>query len=112
MTKELLQVEFRYNTPRDEKGISRYNTKTITIGIYNTLGEAAGAGNAVLDILSETFEVRGKFKQKGLLGYPDRLITNTCYPTNRVQYFASITKLNYNDLEESVSEIMDTCIKK
>lgn len=95
MTKELLTVEFRYNIGA---------TRTITIGVYDTLKEAVVEGNKVLAILANTFEVRKDdiFAEKGLFGIPNRLVTNTCYPTKGVQYFAKITQLKFDDLDAAV----------
>ena len=109
MTKELLTIEFRYHdTPRADWH-SGHKTKTITIGVFDTLEEAVTEGNKALKILSEKFEVRAndRFKVRGLLGQPDRLVTNTCYPTKGIQYFAQITKLNYDDLGETITETFD-----
>ncbi len=106
MTKELLAVEFRY---MDATGTDYdYKTKTVTIGIYDTLEEAITAGNETLKTLSKTFEVRSddKFMLKFLFGNPKRLVTNTCYPTKGIQYFATITKLDYLDINLAVSETL------
>jgi len=106
MTKELLTVEFRYHdAPRGEWD-SECRTKEITIGIYDTLEEAIEKGNEVLNSLSYTFEVRSddKFKLKYLFGTPQRLVTNCCYTTKGIQYFAKITQLKYEDLGNTVDE--------
>jgi len=101
MNKELLTVEFRYNSKGD------YKTKIITIGIFDTLESAVDKGNEVLNILSDNFQVRkeDKFKFKGLWGLPEKLVTNTCYSTKGVQYFANITTLNFYSLEDMVKNI-------
>lgn len=105
MTKELLKIEFRYEDEPDSIG-STHKTKTITIGIYDTLEEAVKEGNKCLQVLKEYFEVRGddKFKVVGLFGAPQRLVTNCCYPTRGIQYFASIIKQDYADLSETIKE--------
>ncbi len=102
----MLTVEFRYNE-NDIDGNRRCKTKTITIDIFDTLEGAVLHGNETLKTLSETFEVRSddKFKVNGLFGMPDRLVTNTCYPTNGVCYFAKITSLDFNSLSETIEEI-------
>lgn len=106
MQKELLTIEFRYNDrPRgDWDGPSC--SKTITIGIFDTLEEAVKKGNEILKVLSEHFEVRNDdlFKIHGLFGNPDRLITNCCYTTKGIAYFASITPLRFDDLSETIKE--------
>lgn len=106
MTKELVTIEFRYHDKPKDDWDSVYKTKKITIGIFDTLEEAINEGNKVLNILSKTFEVRAddKFMLKFLFGSPNRLVTNTCYPTNGIQYFAKITQLKFDDLNETVIE--------
>lgn len=102
MEKELLTVEFRYY---DE--IKDRRSKTITIGIYDTLEEVIKEGNKVLKYLSCYFQVKSqdKFEIIGLFGDPKRLVTNCCYPTNNIQYFAKITKLKFENLQEVINNI-------
>lgn len=106
MTKELLTIEFRYHDKPKGEWDSGCPNKTITIGIYETLEEAIVEGNKTLEVLSKTFEVRpeDKFKLKALFGSPQRLVTNCCYSTKGIQYFAKITKLEFSDLTETVEE--------
>lgn len=108
MQKELLTVEFRYN----DKLENRFTTKTITIGCYDSLEQAIDKGNEVLSsIISKKFEVRSndKFKLKDTFGIPMRLVTNCCYPTNAngIQYFAKITQLKYDSLNDTINEVFD-----
>lgn len=106
MVKELLTIEFRYHDKPKGEHDSEYKNKTITIGVFDTIEEAIIQGNRTLEILSKNFELRGndKFKVKGLFGQPDRLVTNTCYPTKGIQYFAKIEKLKFDDLNETLKE--------
>lgn len=106
MKKELLTVEFRYRDKPKGDWDSTCKTTTITIGLYDTLEEAVAEGNKVLEVLAQTFQVRADdaFSMKGLMGSPMRLVTNTCYPTNGVQYFAKITPLKYGGLVDMVTE--------
>jgi hypothetical protein len=106
MTKELLTIEFRYHDVPKFDGDESYRSKTITIGIFDTLEKAIEEGNKCIDILSKTFEVRkdDKFQLNYLFGRPNKLVTNCCYPTNGIQYFAKITTLTYDDINEMVSE--------
>lgn len=106
MTKELLTVEFRYcDAPKYEHDHQCIN-KTITIGIADTLEDAVIEGNKILNVLSKHFEVRpgDKFSTNGYFGLPERLVTNTCYPTKGVQYFAKITSLKFEALNEVIDE--------
>jgi hypothetical protein len=109
MQKELLTIEFRYrDKPRGEWD-SEHKTKTITIGVYDTLEEAVDAGNKTLQLLAKAFQVRAddRFKVKGLFGAPDRLVTNTCYPTKGIQYFAKIEKLVFEDLSAAIDDTFE-----
>ncbi len=108
MTKELLRIEFRYYDKPKGDWDSVHQTKKITIGIYDTLEEAIIEGNKQLDILSKNFEVRSddKFKLKHLFGTPQRLVTNCCYRDN-IQFFAKITQLKFDDLNDTITETFD-----
>lgn len=57
--------------------------------------------------MSNVFEIRpgDKFKVIGLFGYPDRLVSNCCYHTKGVQYFAKITRLEFDNIEEVIQNI-------
>ena len=107
MRKELLTIEFRYlDAPKFEHDTT-WKSKTITIGVFDTLEEAISEGNKVLSVLSKTFEVRAEDRfglNNGSFGSSKRLVTNCCYPTNGVQYFAKITPLKYDNLNETVEE--------
>ena len=108
MSKELVTVEFRYSYV-DLNDEEQYVNKKITIGIFDRLKDAVYKGNMVLYELSKTFEVRAKdkFKVKGLLGCPDRLVTNCCYPTKGIAYFAQITKLNFESIGSTINGILE-----
>lgn len=103
-TKELLTVEFRHEDAPNKNGCSGYTEKTITIGIYDTLEEAIKAGNDIFGELSKQFQVRGddKFMLNYLFGSPRRLVTNCCYPTKGVQYFAKIEQLYFDDVNTAI----------
>lgn len=104
MKKQLLKVEFRYNKV-DAEGNIQCKSRTIHIGVYNKIDIAVKWGNKLLDQLSTRFEVRGgdRFRVNGLFGYPDRLVSNCCYPTKGVTYYAKIEELDF-DLVTNVLE--------
>lgn len=104
--KRLVTIEFRYNDCPINEGFSGPTSHTITIGIYDTLEEAMEHGNAALKTLSEYFEVRtdDKFVKSHLFGMPNKLVTNCCYPTHGISYFATITPLYFDDLTETIQE--------
>lgn len=104
--KELLTIEFRYlDRPKGECD-SEHSNKTITIGVFDTLEEAIKEGNEALKVLSAHFGIRADdcFKVHGLFGNPDRLVTNCCYPTKGISYFANITPLKFDDLSDTIKE--------
>jgi len=107
--KELLTIEFRYYDKPVNNDMAGYMTKTSTIGVFDTLEEAVIAGNNALKELSSTFELRSKdkFEINGLVGSPKRLVTNTCYPTKGIEYFAKITKLYFAGIVETVRETLN-----
>lgn len=106
MQKELLTIEFRYNDRPSVICPATSCKKIITIGIFDSLEEAVRAGNETLKTLSKHFQVRDddRFKVHGLFGNPDRIVTNTCYPTNGIVYFARITPLKFTCLSETIAE--------
>ncbi len=108
MNKELLVIEFRYYDKPKSEHFCGSESKTITLGIFDTLEEAITEGNKMLEILSKRFEVRydDKFKLNHLFGSPKRLVTNTCY-RDKIQFFAKIEKLKFDDLEETIDETFE-----
>jgi hypothetical protein len=109
MKKYLLDVEFRYHDKPDNNGFGSYPNRTVTIGIYDTIEEAIEEGNKAIAILSKSFEVRSddKFLLHGLFGCPKNLVTNCCYSTKGIQYFAHIKTLKFDNLEETIKECFD-----
>lgn len=109
MKKELLTIEFRYHDKPKNSDFSEYTNKRITIGIYDTLEEAIEAGNEVVKVLAKSFEVRqdDKFQLKFLFGCPKKLVSNTCYPTNGISYFAKIETLDFCDLSLTIAETFE-----
>ena len=45
-----------------------------------------------------------RFKVRALFGTPNRLVTNFCYTTKGIAYFAKITPLKFDDLSETIAE--------
>ena len=109
MKKELLRGELRDSAAPGENSYECL-PKTITSGIYDTIGEAVYRGNELLKLLSKHFEVRSgdKFAVRGLFGLPDRLVSNNCYPTKGVANLAKITEMHYVDVESVILEAFET----
>lgn len=104
MFKELVTIELRYTDNSSDE--PNYKSRTITVGVFDTLEEAIEEGNKAIESMADKFEVRedDKFKKNFLWGSPKRLVTNTCYPTNGVQYFAKIERLSFDDLGNAIEE--------
>lgn len=104
--KRLVTIELRYEDRPVNEDVGGYTTRTITIGIYDTLDEAIEQGNKAIELLSKYFEVRSDdyFVKNALFGMPRTLVSNCCYRTQQITYFAKITPLHFNDLEAAVKE--------
>ncbi len=104
--KRLVTIELRYEDRPVNEDVGGYTTRTITIGIYDTLDEAIEQGNKAIELLSKYFEVRcdDYFVKNALFGMPRTLVSNCCYRTQQIAYFAKITPLHFDDLEAAVKE--------
>lgn len=104
--KRLVTIELRYEDRPVNEDVGGYTTRTITIGIYDTLDEAIEQGNKAIELLSKYFEVRSDdyFVKNALFGMPRTLVSNCCYRTQQIAYFAKITPLHFDDLEAAVKE--------
>lgn len=104
--KRLVTINFRYNDRPINEHFSGATERTITIGIYDTLDEAIKYGNEAIKVLSKYFEVRpnDKFAKNYVFGKPNTLVSNCCYPTHGISYFAKITPLYFDDLTDTIQE--------
>lgn len=104
--KRLVTIELRYEDRPVNEDVGGYTTRTITIGIYDTLDEAIEQGNKAIELLSKYFEVRSDdyFVKNALFDMPRTLVSNCCYRTQQIAYFAKITPLHFDDLEAAVKE--------
>jgi hypothetical protein len=106
MEKFILELELRYREFKNDE--DRYRTPKIVIGIYDSWDEAAKIGNDIIaDVLAKEFEVRAddKFIKNYLYGSPLNLVTNTCYPRGKPEYFFRIERFNItNDVETFVTD--------
>lgn len=104
--KRLVTIELRYEDRPVNEDVGGYTTRTITIGIYDTLDEAIEQGNKAIELLSKYFEVRSDdyFVKNALFGMPRTLVSNCCYRNQQIAYFAKITPLHFDDLEAAVKE--------
>lgn len=106
----LLTIEFSYNdAPEHEGEPVQYIRKKITIGIYGTREEANLKGNKSMELFEKHFKLNPYHNRKerfsnngGCFGSPKDLITNLAYLQTPFNFFAKITKLNYEDLEQTI----------
>lgn len=110
MKKEVVEIEFRYHGEPQCSHDTGYRTDTVLIGVFDTIEEAVEKGNQAVKSLSKYFEVRDtdRFEVHGPVGCPLRLVSNCCYPTNGVSYFARISKVKVDELTDIVEKIFES----
>ena len=107
MTKELLTIEFRYHEVPKSEYSCEYVSKTITIGVYDTLEEAVKEGNKVLNKLSSKFKFREAFgTNNGVFGSANRLVCD-CF-RKCPEVFCKIEQLKYDDISKVMDEVFDS----
>lgn len=114
MTKELVTIEFRYRDKPDDEGFGEHNNKTITIGVFDTLDEAIIEGNKALEVFEKHFELNSVWNKKerfskngGCFGKEKRLIAPLGYLRTPFDFYATITKLAYKDVEQTIVEVLE-----
>ena len=118
MTKELLTIEFRYRDKPKSEDFSGHESKTITLGVFDTLEEAIVEGNKALEVFEKNFKLhtfpdgrvanKDRFgKTNGCFGSATRLVTPLAYLKCPFDFYAKITKLNYADVEETITEVLE-----
>ena len=106
MTKELLTIEFRYHEVPKSEYSCEYVSKTITIGVYDTLEDAVKEGNKVLDKLSSKFKFRESFDiNNGVFGSANR---HVCDFRGYPEVFCQIKQLKYDDISKVMDEVFDS----
>lgn len=118
MTKQLLTIEFSYNDVPKGEYDSQHKSKTITIGVYDTFEEACISGNKTLEILENKFDLhtfpdgrkanKERFSKKGgCFGSKNSLVANLAYLRTPFEFYAKITTLNYEDIEQTIFEVLE-----
>jgi len=118
--KHLVTIEFRYSdAPRHEEDYTS-RTKKVTIGVYDDFDEACKNGNALLEKLEGKFDLhvfpngKGKAQKErfskngGCFGSKKNLITNLAYLKTPFDFFAKITTLKYDSIDESIDEVVES----
>lgn len=115
MIKYLITIEFRYRGISKGEWDSEHKNKTITLGVYDTIEEAILEGNKALEIFEKHFKlnthwnVKDRFsKNGGCFGNSKTLITNLAYLQTPFELYAKITKLDYLDVEETITNVLDS----
>lgn len=113
-SKELLTIEFRYLDKPKGEWDSKHQTKTITIGVFDTLEEAIVEGNKALEIFEKHFKLNTAWNKKdrfskngGCFGTANRLISPLAYLQTPFDFYAKITKLTYIDVEETILGVLE-----
>lgn len=114
MTKELLTIEFRYHDAPKSEHDCESKSKEITIGVFDTLDDAIVEGNKVLEVFEKHFKLNTAWNKKdrfskngGCFGYPKRLISQLAYLQTPFDFYAKITQLKYDDVEETIFEMIE-----
>ena len=115
MEKFLVTIEFRYNdSPKYEGESSQYISKKITIGVFDTRDEANTEGNKSLEVFEKYFKLNPHYNKKerfsnngGSFGSPRYLISNVTWIQSPFAVYVKITKLKYDDVEESIIEAIN-----
>jgi hypothetical protein len=115
MKKYLVTIEFRYTKIVDNE--KDYFTKKITIGVYDDFGSACIYGNKEIEKLENKFKrhvfpggneaKKERFSLKGgCFGSKKNLITDLAYLKTPFSFFAKITTLNYNNIDDIIDDIL------
>lgn len=118
MEKYLVSIEFRYKDA-DRSGEDYNNrSKTVTIGVYDNFDNACDAGNRLLEKLEGKFKLHkfpdGSYASKtknrfslrgGCFGSKQDLITDLAYLKTPFNFYAKITTLNIDPVEDVLETI-------
>jgi hypothetical protein len=114
MTKELVTIEFRYRDKPYNEDFSGHESKTITIGVFDTFDEAIVEGNKALEIFEKHFALNTAWNKKdrfgknnGCFGSATRLVTPLAYLQTPFDFYAKITKLTYAEVEQTIAEVLE-----
>ena len=119
MKKYLVTIEYRYTSKRTyESGGNMHLNKTITIGVFDDFDTACVEGNKALEVLESKFSIHtypdGRTAKKerfskngGCFGSKNTLVTDLAYLKTPFSFFAKITTLNFESVEDSVNEVLN-----
>ena len=104
-----VDIEFRYLGWSKEKERATNNSKTITIGVYESYNEAVKAGNEILEKELETrFPLNKNWNKKNRFGdkYTEYLISDLAYLTTPFSFFAHIKKLELGSVSDTIDKVL------
>ncbi len=118
MDKYLVKIEFRYSDAPKSESRGTSNSKTITIGVYDSFDEAIEKGNKTLERLESKFDIhtfpdgrkakKERFsKNGGCFGTANTLVTNLAYLKTPFEFYAKITTLKHLNLDEVIPDLIE-----
>jgi hypothetical protein len=119
MEKYIVSIEFRYKDAPLEGYDYTSHTNTVTVGIYDDFEEACNSGNTLMETLEKKFELhefpngqkakKERFsKNGGCFGGKHTLITNLAYLKTPFEFYAKITTLKYEPIEEKLTKVLNS----
>lgn len=111
----LAQIEYKYYKAPKSEYETGYATNKITIGIFDTLNFACESCNQVLEKLESKFDLhvfpdKTKAKKERFTENEFNrvnLITNLAYLKTPFQFFISITKLKYENIDTTIDNLIE-----
>jgi len=123
MKKYLLIIEFRYSdAPKHEDGCDSRNKK-ITIGVFDDFDDACIEGNKLMVNLESKFDLhvypngngvakKERFsKHGGCFGSSHTLITNLAYLKTPFDFYAKISTLHIDSVDETIEDVLNSVRK-
>lgn len=118
-TKYLLTLEFRFTSLNKNKTDDTYNTKTITLGVFDSFEDACNEGNKNLEIMESRFSLhkfpKGNYAPKerfskngGSFNSRKNLITNLAYLKTPFEFYFKITDLNYQNIDSLIDDTLSS----
>ena len=117
MEKYLVTIEFRYSDAPPEGYNYTSHTKTVTIGVYDDFDDACKYGNELMENLESKFQIhtfpdgtkakKDRFsKNGGCFGSKNVLITNLAYLKTPFEFYAKITTLKYDEINDVINDVI------
>lgn len=118
MKKYLVTLEFRYSYIEEPEHDIFHRSRTITLGVFDTMGDACENGNKALEILESKFELNPAYNRRerlskngGCFGGAKNLVTNLGYLNTPFQFFLKVTTLSFESVETAVAEVMEAGVR-